>query len=142
MIQDNDEDIVRNQEQLGKFYRAIRSQVKLYFLSKQVMSVGVLTLEYSEIDERGCFYTHGLPIFMPADIWINTPLIDLFPIYLKAAWDQFLEAIKRWSLDQIYVKYAHEVSRYRYNDWIDDEEARKRMEREYNREAMDYMYGS
>ena len=117
MIQDNDESVLKNQEKLNTFYRAVESQVKTFFLSKQVTYKIEFKLEYIVKTDKGCL-SHIIAINPEYNVWMETPLIDLYNIYLNEAWSKLLSEIENIDISNICVIYNRKYKNY--HNWLEE----------------------
>lgn len=122
MIHDSDENILKNREILNKFYQVVESQVKTFFLSKQVTYKKEFEIEYliRQSDSIYGYRSCKITIDLEYKVWSETPLIDLYKIYLDEAWSKLLDEIEDIDIDRICVTYNPKFNVY--NNWLEESE--------------------
>ena len=114
MIQDGDKVILKNRETLNRFYQAVESQVKTFFLSKQVTYKKELEIVYliKQSDTIYGYRSCKITIDPEYKVWGETSLIDLYKIYLNEAWSKLLDEIGDIDIDSICVAYNPKFNVY------------------------------
>ena len=115
MIQRDDVDTEYRTLRMAELYAAVESQVREYFLSKQVLSVEAVILKWKRSEQAEQFiYTLVDPGYLT---WATMPLCDLYTYMIELAWENITHFVVAEGCDRNIIDIPFSDCS-KYHDWL------------------------